>query len=111
MLFRSTDDQAEFLATSFYQLVLGMFRNDRHPLPPPVPSMENIWTPDEERGVMQMTTYSFLGTTETIAKSLQAFVDKTQVDEIMISSHLYDLEARKRSLELISSLFLRSDTK
>ena len=102
-----SDEQAEFLATSFYQLALGMFRNDRRPLPPPVPSMENIWTPDEERGVMQMTTYSFLGTTETLAKSFQAFVDKTQVDEIMISSHLYDLDARKRSLELIASLFLR----
>jgi luciferase family oxidoreductase group 1 len=103
-----TDDQAEYLATSFYQLALGMFRNDRRPLPPPVASMDEIWTPDEERGVMQMTTYSFLGTIETIARSFQAFVDKTQVDEIMISSHLYDLEARKRSLELIASLFFRS---
>jgi luciferase family oxidoreductase group 1 len=106
-----TDDQAEYLATSFYQLALGMFRNNRRPLPPPVASMENIWTPDEERGVMQMTTYSFLGTTETLTKSFQAFVDKTEVDEIMVSSHLYDLESRKRSLELISSLFLRSDIK
>jgi luciferase family oxidoreductase group 1 len=106
-----TDDQAEYLATSFYQLALGMFRNNRRPLPPPVASMENIWTTDEERGVMQMTTYSFLGTTETLARSFQAFVDKTQVDEIMVSSHLYDLESRKRSLELISSLFLRSDIK
>jgi luciferase family oxidoreductase group 1 len=103
-----TDEQAEYLATSFYQLALGMFRNDRRPLPPPVASMENIWTADEERGVMQMTTYSFLGTTETLARSLQAFVDKTQVNEIMVSSHLYDLEARKRSLELIASLFLKS---
>ena len=106
-----TDDEADYLATSFYQLVLGMFRNDRRPLPPPVPSMEDIWMPDEERGVKQMATYSFFGSTETIAKSLQAFVDKTQVNEIMVSSHLYDLEARKRSLELIASLFLRSDDK
>jgi len=104
-----TDDQAEYLASSFYQLALGMFRNDRRPLPPPVASMEDIWMPDEERGVKQMTTYSFFGATETIANSLQAFVDKTQVDEIMISSHIYDLGARKRSLELIGSLFLTSD--
>jgi len=55
-----------------------------------------------------MTTYSFLGTPETIGKSLQAFVDDTQVDEIMVASHLYDLDARMRSLELISSLFLKS---
>ncbi len=106
-----TDDQAEYLATSFYQLALGMFRNTRRPLPPPVDSMEDIWMADEERGVKQMTTYSFFGSTETIAKSLQAFVDKTEVNEIMVSSHLYELEARKRSLELIASLFLRSNNK
>jgi len=70
--------------------------------------MEGIWTSNEEHGVKGMTTYSFLGTTETIAASLQAFADKTQVDEIMVASHLYSLEARMRSLELIASLFLKS---
>src|SRR6185436_18306499 len=75
-----TDDEAEYLATSFYQLALGMFRNARRPLQPPVASMEDIWMPDEERGVMQMATYAFFGSSETIAKSFQAFIDKTEVD-------------------------------
>ncbi|HUR10055.1 MAG TPA: LLM class flavin-dependent oxidoreductase [Flavitalea sp.] len=101
-----TDENAEHLATSFYQLALGLFRNNRRPLPQPVTSMQDIWTPQEERGVKQMTTYSFVGTTETVAHSLQNFVDKTQVDEIMVASHLYSLEARKKSLELIAPLFL-----
>jgi luciferase family oxidoreductase group 1 len=105
-----TDAEAEHLATSFYQLALGMFRNDRRPLPQPVDSMEEIWSAAEQFGVEQMTAYSFLGTPETIANSLQLFVDKTQVDEIMVSSHLYGLDARMRSLELIASLFLKSNT-
>jgi alkanesulfonate monooxygenase SsuD/methylene tetrahydromethanopterin reductase-like flavin-dependent oxidoreductase (luciferase family) len=30
-----TDSEAQYLASSFYQLVLGMIRNTRRPLPPP----------------------------------------------------------------------------
>ena len=102
-----TDEAAEHLATSFYQLALGLFRNDRRPLPPPVTNMEDIWTDREKFGVQQMTAYSFLGNIETIKTSLQSFVDETEVDEIMIASHLYDSDVKMRSLELIASLMAR----
>jgi luciferase family oxidoreductase group 1 len=100
-----SDQEARFLATSFYQLALGLFRNDRRPLPPPVASMEGIWTEREKEGVLQMTAYSFMGSTNIITESLQAFVDKTQVDEIMVTSHLYDTKAKMKSLALIAPLF------
>lgn len=100
-----TDEEAHYLSTSFFQMALGMFRNTRKPLPPPVPSMEDIWTDAEEAGVMQMLHYSFIGKPETVEKSLQRFVDKTQVDEIMVTAHLYDLDARMKSLEMTSRLF------
>jgi luciferase family oxidoreductase group 1 len=104
-----TDEVAEHLATSFYQLALGLFRNDRRPLPPPVRNMDEIWTDREKFGVQQMTAYSFLGNIETIKTSLQSFVDETGVDEIMIASHLYDSDVKMRSLELIASLFYTGD--
>lgn len=104
-----TDDEAEQLATSFQQLVLGLFRNDRRPLPPPVESMEDIWSPAEQRGVSEMTTYSFLGSQATIAGSVQAFVDKTQVDEIIITSHVYSMEKRMRSMEMVADLFKKTE--
>lgn len=100
-----TDEEAHYLATSFQQMALGMFQNTRRPLPPPVPTMDGIWTDAEEMGVMQMLHYSFIGKSETVEKSLQAFVDKTQLDEIMVTAHLFDLNARLRSLELTSRMF------
>jgi len=103
-----TDAEAQQLATSFHQLVLGLFRNDRQPLPPPVETMEGIWTPAEQLGVKEMTTYSFVGNRETISASLQSFVTQTKVDEIMIASHLYSLDARLHSLKLIATLFKKS---
>lgn len=98
-------EEAELLATSFYQLALGLFRNDRKPLPPPVDSMDGIWSEREEQGVRQMLRYAFIGNPGTIEPSLQAFTDRTGVDEIMITTHLFDTSKKIRSLELTASIF------
>ena len=100
-----TDEEAQYLATSFYQMALGMFRNSRKPLPPPVSSMENMWTEIEKAGVLQMLQYSFFASPGTVSESLQSFLDKTDVDEIMVTAHVYDLQTRRKSLALISDLF------
>jgi luciferase family oxidoreductase group 1 len=105
------DEEAERLATSFHQLALGLFRNDRRPLPPPVTSMESIWNEREKSGVLHMMEYSFIGSSSTIQRKLQDFVDSTGVDEIMLTTHVYDKSQKKRSLQLSASLFnTRSET-
>ncbi len=99
------NEEAALLATSFYQLALGLFRNDRRPLPPPVDSMDEIWTEREEQGVRQMLSYAFIGNLATIEPQLQSFVDRTGVDEIMLTTHLFDPAKKIRSLELAASIF------
>lgn len=96
-----TDAEAEKLATSFFQLALGMFRNDRRPLPPPVETMEGIWSEQEKFGVLNMMKYSFIGSRERVQKSLNDFIEDTKVDEVMIASHVYDVEKKKRVYELV----------
>ena len=100
-----TDAEAERLATSFFQLALGMFRNDRRPLPPPVDTMDGVWTENEKTGVLHMMHYASIGSRSTVKDSLQQFLNETGVNEIMVASHVYDLFARKRSLELVAGLF------
>jgi len=104
----SSDEEAEYLATSFYQLALGLIRNTRRPMQPPVPTMEGLWTEAEQAAVRHMMQYSFVGSTETIQKELQAFLSATAVNEIMITSHIYDLNAKLRSFEYAASLFKRA---
>jgi luciferase family oxidoreductase group 1 len=106
VILADSDAESEFLATSFYQLALGMFRNERKPLPAPVKSMNGIWTEAEEQGVRQMMTYSFIGSAPSVRASLQSFLDNTEVDEIMVTTHVFDLHAKLRSLELMASLAL-----
>jgi luciferase family oxidoreductase group 1 len=100
-----TNEEAEYLATSLYQLAVGMFRNRRRPLQPPIPSMEGVWTEHEEIAVRHMMEYSFIGSKDNIKQSLQRFLDKTGVDEVMMASHLYDIKAKMKSFELVASLF------
>ncbi len=99
-----TDEEARQLVTSLYQLALGLFRNDRRPLPPPVPSMEGIWSPAEEAGVKQMMEYSFVGSPESVRESLGSFLEATRADELMIATHMYDLGARLRSMEIFKEV-------
>jgi luciferase family oxidoreductase group 1 len=98
-----TDQEAETLATSFYQLALGMFRNDRRPLPPPLPTMEGVWTEPEKYGVLNMMTYSFIGSKEKVKTSLQKFVDDTGVDEVMVASHVWEFEKKLKVYEMIAN--------
>jgi len=103
-----TDEEAKHLATSFHQLVLGMVRNTRRPLPPPVDNMDLLWSREEWAAVNQMLHYSFIGNTDTLSRELTSFVNTTQVDEVMIATHVFDVNAKLRSLELAASLFRTS---
>ncbi|GAC1420396.1 MAG: LLM class flavin-dependent oxidoreductase [Flavisolibacter sp.] len=100
-----TVEHAEFLATSFYQLALGMIRNKRRPLPPPVAPGNLSWTEAERAAIGQMTHYSFIGDVQEIKKGLQSLVKATQFNELMITSHIYDLQAKLHCHGIIRTLF------
>jgi len=100
-----TDEDAHHQATSVNQLILGLIRNNRKPLPPPSHNMDMLWNADERAAVNQMLYYSFVGNTDTISKELQSFIQNTGVDELMITTYMYDINAKIRSLELTASLF------
>ena len=99
-----TDEQAQYIATSFFQLAVGIVRGKTKPLSPPVETMEGLWTEYEEAAVQYMMSYSFIGSPGEVRKELQAFVDETGVNELMITSHIYDHQARLRSYEILTEL-------
>jgi luciferase family oxidoreductase group 1 len=100
-----TDEEARYLASSFYRLALGIVTGKRKPLAPPVKSMEGIWTEYEKATVMQMMQYTFIGSAKTVQEGLQAFLKDTGVDEIMVTTYIYDNALRIRSYELIAPFF------
>ena len=100
-----TDEEAEYLATSAKKFMLGVIRNTRKPLPPPVQSMDGEWSTMERMQIEKMMYYSFIGSKETIAEGLKTFVEETQVNEIIVIANIYDQEARLKSYKLVSEVF------
>lgn len=99
-----TDEEAEYLATSGYRFKLNIIKNNRVPLPPPVKSMEDMWNVLEEAQVKNMAKYSFIGSKETVRKGLEKFIDKTGVDELIISTYIHNQDKKLHSFKLLSEL-------
>lgn len=97
-------DQANILATSFYKMFLGIIRNDRNPLQEPAFSMQGIWSESERDYVLDMTACSFIGSKEELLPEVQRFCDILEIDELMIHSPIYDIEAKQQSITLFSEL-------
>ena len=100
-----TDAEADKLATSLYQLFRGIVTGRRSLLQPPVETMDGIWTDYEEEQAGQMLACTFTGSKETLSQDLQQFLDQTQVDELMATSHIFDHQARLKSYRLLSEVF------
>jgi luciferase family oxidoreductase group 1 len=100
-----TDEEANKLATSLFQLFKGIVTGKRMLLQPPVDNMEDVWNAFEEAQASQMLTCTFIGSKETIQNDLQSFLDQTQVNEVMVSSHIYDHAAKLKSYQIVSEAF------
>ncbi|MCC3157846.1 LLM class flavin-dependent oxidoreductase [Hymenobacter sp. 15J16-1T3B] len=96
-----TNEQAERLATSFYQLATNIVRGTSRPLQPPVESMAGLWSDMEEESVRMMMAYAFIGSQAKVRKQVEQFVQVTGVNELLVVSHVYDPAARLRSYELL----------
>jgi luciferase family oxidoreductase group 1 len=96
----ATDAEARRLFTSLQQQFIALRRGTPGPLPPPLESMEDHWSPQERMMVEHSLMYSVVGGPETVRRGLAEFIQATQVDELMITAQIYDHAARVRSFAL-----------
>jgi luciferase family oxidoreductase group 1 len=99
-----TDREAARLFTSIQQRFVDMIRNARGQLAPPLDDIEAYWSPAEKAQAMQMLSCSFVGSRDTVAAGLEAFVERTRADELMVAGAVHDHAARLRSYEIVAEL-------
>lgn len=104
MVLAETEERAHYLATSFYQMALGIIRSKSYPLKKPVTEMAGIWSAQEEAAIQNMMAYTFIGTPDTVKPALERFVSQSGVDELMITTNLYEHEERIDSYRMASEL-------
>jgi alkanesulfonate monooxygenase SsuD/methylene tetrahydromethanopterin reductase-like flavin-dependent oxidoreductase (luciferase family) len=102
ILVADSDAQAQFLATTPIQMFLNLIRGVPGPLPPPTKSLE--WTLEERQMVAAKFGAAIFGAPESVAARLNAFLEQTQADELMVVTNTYHLEDRLRSYELLADL-------
>ncbi|HVU33549.1 MAG TPA: LLM class flavin-dependent oxidoreductase [Opitutaceae bacterium] len=99
-----TDAEATQLFTSLQQSFLNLHRGRPGPLPPPVDSMDGRWSAGERAGVERAFREAVVGSPETVARGVRAFIERTQVDELMVTSMIHDHAARLKSFELTARI-------
>ncbi len=99
-----TDEEARRLATSQQMSFAGIFRGARELMQPPIDDIESYWSPDEKAQVSQMLACSVVGSPESVRKGLRSMIERTDADELMIVSDIFDPEKRLRSFEIIAEV-------
>jgi len=99
-----SDAEGARLLTSLQQRFLGMRRGVRGPLPRPVHSMDTLWSDDERAGVQRMLAATASGGPDKVRRELQAIIQRTGANELIVAGAIHDHAARLRSYEIVARL-------
>ena len=102
-----TDAEARRLLSSALQQFANLRRGTPGPLPPPVDSMDDRWSPVEKAQVERALARAAVGAPEAVRQTLAAFIEETGADELMVTSQIFDHRARLRSFEIVAEMMIR----
>ncbi|TXC68296.1 LLM class flavin-dependent oxidoreductase [Sphingorhabdus soli] len=95
-----TDDEAEYLATSMQQSFVRLRTGNPGKMPPPVRGYRDTLGDQGNALLDGVLSASAIGSPDTVREKVAAFIARTQVDELIVASSVFDHAARKRSLEI-----------
>jgi len=98
-----SDAEAARLATSGLQRHLKLIRRQPIFVPPPVDSMDGLWSDGERFVVQSRLALAVIGGPETVARKLDRIAAETGADELIFTSDLYDHKLRLRSFEIAAA--------
>jgi luciferase family oxidoreductase group 1 len=99
-----TDAEARRLFTSLQQAFLNLVRGKPGPLEPPVDGMDGLWAPAEREYIERMTRVSVVGSGDSVRQDLEALLEATGADELMLTGQIFDHQARLRSFEILAGV-------
>jgi luciferase family oxidoreductase group 1 len=99
-----TDTEAAHLFSSHQQAFVNLRRGTPGPLPPPNRQFVDRLAPHERWEIDQTLSVRAVGSTETVRIAVEELVGRTQADELILVSQIYDHASRLRSYELAADL-------
>jgi luciferase family oxidoreductase group 1 len=95
-----SDEEADYLASSIYQRVLGILTGDRKMLQPPVKGLEASLGGRERAAIDDFLAMAVIGGPDTVRASLERLQELTQADEFMLVCDVFDPDHRLRALDI-----------
>lgn len=89
-----TDEAAQKISTSFIKMIVGILTGKRDYVQEPVEMTSELEEIKQHPAVQQMLKYSFIGSKETVKAQVKDFLAKTNVDELIAATNIYDHEDR-----------------
>ena len=99
-----TDQEAQRQFTSVQQAFINLRRGSPGPVPAPIDDIASYASEFEVAQVDHALSYSAVGSAETVERRLQAIIDETEPDELLLAGHFHDHEARLRSFEIAAEV-------
>ena len=99
-----TDAEAEYLATSAYQRVLGLMRGQSLKLKTPIASMDGLWSPAEKMSVDSFYSMAQIGSNGTVKEGLKQLLLEYDVDEFIFTCDIYDTDKRLENFERLMQI-------
>ena len=99
-----TNEQANYIATSWQQSFVNLRSGRPSKLPPPVPGYFEQCSPPAQNLLSQILSCAAVGNPDTVRRQMQDFIDRTGANELMITSNIFDHSDRLHSYEIVASL-------
>ncbi|KCZ55366.1 alkane 1-monooxygenase [Hyphomonas beringensis] len=99
-----TDEEAKYLATSQQMSFANLARGQRKLTQPPIDDINTYWTEAEKLRASHMLAVSIIGGPDKVRTGIQNLLARTEADELMVVSDMYDVDKRIRSFEIIADV-------
>ncbi|MGO1328352.1 MAG: LLM class flavin-dependent oxidoreductase, partial [Idiomarina loihiensis] len=95
-----SETDARKMMSSMQQQFIALRRGTPGPLKAPVDDIRTVAAPHELAGANHALTYTAVGTKDSVQRHINQFIDDTGIDEVILTCHAFDHQARLRSLEI-----------
>lgn len=99
-----SDAEARLLFTSLQQAFVNLRTGRPGRLPPPVAEYERDLDAMAKTMLGQALSCAVVGAPETVRQGVEAFVQRTGADELMVTAQIFDHAARVRSFEILADI-------
>jgi luciferase family oxidoreductase group 1 len=99
-----TDEEARRLAAPQGLSILRLRSGRPGPLATPEEALAYDYSPQEREAIESFTESHIVGGPDTVRKGLQALLERTRPQELMVSTNIGDPAARRRSYEIVAEL-------